>query len=70
MELVDLPPLTARAAFEAVALEDVNIVVAGPVVLLTGSQSRAVAERMYAWADDWVDSAVASVFMHPARRRP
>jgi len=68
MELVDLPPLTALAAFDAVALDGVTIMVAGPIVLLGGAGAAESAERMWNWIQEWIDGACAEIFTHPAKR--
>lgn len=70
MMFVDIPPHTALAAFAEVDTDDVVIDVTPTAVLLIGSAADVVADRMYAWVENWVDTAVASVFTHPARRRP
>jgi hypothetical protein len=69
MEIVDIPPLTALAAFGAVASDDVVIAASGPRVVLTGEAAAETAERMWAWIEDWIDRVCGEIFSHPAKRR-
>ena len=70
--LLDIPPLTAAAAFESVPTEPgVRLDVCGDQVQLRGHSAEAVMElalRMQEWVDAWTDGAVRDVFVHPVLR--